>query len=148
VELSRAAPRSVPVPELAATVEARLGPVWSADPAQSRLTLAQTLLDFYINGVVGLSTHAPPFVTVPSERPVGFGPARLAAATQDKVPTLLHCLIDVPPFDRAVLRLLDGTRDRAAVAAAVAPEVPAGESADEKVAASLAQLARAALIVA
>ncbi len=153
VALYQAWPRPVPVPELTAAVADRLGPVWSADPARGRLTIAQALLDFYLAGLVTLHTHAPPLAVVPTDRPVGFPPARLAAADRDLVPTATHQEVTVPPLERFVLRLLDGTRDRAAVADAVAAAVRAGElpppagPPDRWADGALARLGRAALLV-
>jgi methyltransferase-like protein/SAM-dependent methyltransferase len=153
VALLEAWPRPVPVPDLTAAVAGRLGPVWSADPTRGRLTIAQTLLDFYLAGLVTLHTHAPPFAVEPSDRPVGFPPARLQAADRDLVCTATHQEATVPPLERFVLRQLDGTRDRAAVAAAVAdavragevppPDGPPGRWADD----ALARLGRAALLI-
>ncbi len=146
-------PAAVPVPELAAVVAERLGPVWAADPARGRRALAQTLLELYVSGLVWLHTHMPAFPVTPTDRPVGFPPARLQAADREVVASVRHHEVTVPPLERFVLRLLDGTRDRAAVADAVAAAVRAGElpppagPPDRWADGALARLGRAALLV-
>ena len=82
--------------------------------------LDNILTDAYAWGIVDLHVQ-PRLLTIrPSERPVASPLARLQACTSDVVTTLLH--VPVRIADTNALRLLplvDGTRDRAALAAAV-----------------------------
>ena len=82
--------------------------------------LEATLADAYLSGIVDLHVH-PPAVTIrASDRPVASPLARLQARTRADVTTLLHMQVGI--VDVNALRLLpflDGTRDRAALAAVV-----------------------------
>jgi methyltransferase-like protein/2-polyprenyl-3-methyl-5-hydroxy-6-metoxy-1,4-benzoquinol methylase len=155
-ELFRAWPKAVPVPALEAALAGRLGGRWSDDPDVGWRSLAQLLLDGHLNRLVMLHTHQPDYTAVPTERPVGFVVARHQAVTQPKVATVRHQEIPIPEFERAVLRLLDGTRDRAAVERRVAEAIEAGEvpppQGDRPLAdhvdLAFRQLAQAALLVA
>ena len=65
-----------------------------------------------------LHVWAPDLITTPSERPVASALARLQAADGTRVTTLRHRSVDVPDeLGRRLIGLLDGTRDRAALAA-------------------------------
>jgi hypothetical protein len=73
-----------------------------------------------IQGFVDLHTVAPPFVPTAGETPVAGAVARMqAAAGEAKVAALDHALKPIDDEERRLLPLLDGTRDRAALAAAV-----------------------------
>ncbi len=155
-ELFRAWPKAIPVSRLEAQVAERLGPRWSSDTDVGRRSLAQLLLDGHLNRLLILHTHQPEFTLEPSERPVAFAVARHQAATQARLATLRHQEAPVPEFERAVLRLLDGTRDRAAVTEAIAKAIEAGEvpapsdawPLPDHVGTAINQLARATLLVA
>jgi methyltransferase-like protein len=142
-------PRVLPVPELAAAVTDRLGT--AVGPL--RPVIAQTLAEGFMGGLLTLHTAAPPVVTAPTDRPVGFPPARVAAADRDVVPTARHMDVRLEPLDRFVLRLLDGSRDRSAVAAAVEEGVRAGAVAapdgpvPEAVDTTLLRLGKAAVLI-
>jgi SAM-dependent methyltransferase len=98
----------------------RLGEAWPAalpvadlgdDPA-----VAETLRRAYAANLVHLHVWAPDAVTAPSERPVASALARLQAAEGKRVTTLRHTGVEVPDeLGRRLIRLLDGTRDRAAL---------------------------------
>ena len=78
------------------------------------------LADAYLAGIVDLHVHPPTLTTTAPERPLASPLARLQARTRDNVTTLLHTQVGIA--DANALRLLplvDGTRDRAALAAAV-----------------------------
>jgi hypothetical protein len=76
--------------------------------------------------------------------------ARLQAGSGTTVATLRHGTVRIDDdLDRAVLRLLDGTRDRAALRAELAGFGGlAGDELAERVEASLERIARSALLVA
>ena len=87
--------------------------------------LEAILADAYTRGIVDLHVQPPALTSRPSDRPVASPLARLQAGTREDVTTLLH--MQVRLADRNALRLLplvDGTRDRAALAAAVRRYAP------------------------
>lgn len=82
--------------------------------------LENIVADAYVSGIVDLHIKPPVQTIVPPQRPVASPLARLQALDSDIVTTLLH--VPVRIADANALRLLplvDGTRDRAALAAAV-----------------------------
>ena len=82
--------------------------------------LDSALADAYLAGIVDLHVHPSALSTTAPERPLASPLARLQARTRDNVTTLLHTQVGIA--DANALRLLplvDGTRDRAALAAAV-----------------------------
>lgn len=82
--------------------------------------LESVLTDAYVSNLVNLHLHPPAVVAAVSERPVAGLVARFEAATRDNLTSLLHTRVQVPdPNARRLLTLLDGTRDRTALAAAI-----------------------------
>ena len=82
--------------------------------------LEAILADAYMAGIVDLYVHRPALTIKAPDRPVASPLARLQARTRDTVTTLLHTQAGIA--DANALRLLplvDGTRDRAALASAV-----------------------------
>lgn len=69
------------------------------------------------DGVIELHAGAARYATGAGLRPVGSPLARMQAAEGPLVATLRHVRIELPEFERAVLQVLDGTRDRAALVA-------------------------------
>jgi methyltransferase-like protein/ubiquinone/menaquinone biosynthesis C-methylase UbiE len=81
--------------------------------ARDTLTLATSLLNGYLSTeLVELHTHAPEFALEVTERPVGSLLARLQAARSNRVTNLRHEVIDLTPFEQAVLHHLDGNHNR------------------------------------
>lgn len=129
VHLAEIAPRAEPFADLWQHVAARLGQASGRAPARlaaGPTALAEGLLECYQAGIVEVRFRAPQFPREAGERPVGSPLARLQAATDARVTGLSHRLIELPEFDRAVLRQLDGTRDRAGVLDALAGLVEQG----------------------
>jgi methyltransferase-like protein/SAM-dependent methyltransferase len=121
-------PRALPLDELWQAVLGRTDP--PADPAadeQGRALLARSLVQMYLAGLAGLHAHVPAFVTTVSDRPRTTPLTRLQARSGAAVSNRRHRVIKVGGADRVVLQLLDGTRDRAALVAAVVEKVRAGE---------------------
>ncbi|HEX2542723.1 MAG TPA: class I SAM-dependent methyltransferase [Caldimonas sp.] len=78
------------------------------------------LREAYEAGIVELWVRPPPITIAAADRPLASPLARLQAGTRDRVTTLLHMAVSIA--DRSALQLLplvDGTRDRAALVAAV-----------------------------
>jgi methyltransferase-like protein/SAM-dependent methyltransferase len=119
--LAEAWPGSIPFDGLLAAAWARL----KAGPAPDRaamdeeaLELARALLTaFATTGkpLVELSLCPPCFAAQVSERPVAGPLVRLQAKTSHQVTSLRHETVSVPDFDRHLLQLMDGSRDRRAL---------------------------------
>jgi SAM-dependent methyltransferase len=122
----------------------RLGEAWPASLPVAELgddrAVTETLRRAYAANLVRLHVWAPRLTTTASERPVASALARLQAAEGTRVTTLLHTSVEVgDELGRRLIRLLDGTRDRAALTAEL------GRPADE-LERSLEGLARIGLL--
>ena len=111
--------------------------------------LEAILTDAFVSSIVALHVHPPALATTPSERPEASPLARYQARERDEVTTLAHTrvrLADAPT--RRLLTLVDGTRDRAALAAAINGPAFANDrtQAQAFVDFSLAQFARLGLL--
>ena len=100
----------------------RLGEAWPAALPVAELgddpTVTEMLRRAYAANLVRLHVWAPRLTTAASERPVASAVARLQAAEGTRVTTLLHTSVEVgDELGRRLIRLLDGTRDRAALLA-------------------------------
>lgn len=84
----------------------------------ARHELASVLLAAFVERAVELHTIEPPYATIAGERPVASPLARLQAERGDLVTNLRHDLVRLDDEARAMLRLFDGSRDRAALAEA------------------------------
>jgi SAM-dependent methyltransferase len=99
VALGDAWPRALPVAELGGDA------------------VGEALLRAYSVGLVQLHLWAPELATTPSEQPVASAIARRQAAEGTRITTLRHTSVDVPDeLGRRLITLLDGSRDRAALA--------------------------------
>jgi SAM-dependent methyltransferase len=98
---------------------ARIQSTLGHDAPAARKSLADELLQLYAAGIVQLRTWTPPVTSTVGDRPQASALARLQAASGDTVTTLLHQPMKIDGFDRALISLLDGTRDVATLAAAV-----------------------------
>jgi methyltransferase-like protein len=156
LELFERWPAAVPFGELfdAAAGALQLDQEQRAAP---RALLAALLVRGYIAHLVAIHCEPFPFVPAVSERPRASRLARLMAGQQTRVPTLRHRMVILPPLDRAVLKLADGTRSTEQIDASLSADqrelveqALAGNKqlADGRaaVADSLHRLARAALL--
>ena len=124
----------------------RLGEAWPAALPVAELgddpAVAETLRRAYAANLVRLHVWAPELTTTPSERPVASALARLQAAEGTRVTTLLHTTVEVgDELGLRLIRLLDGTRDRAALVAELGR--PAGRARAQPRGASQDRAARA-----
>jgi SAM-dependent methyltransferase len=107
----------------------RLGAAWPAAIPVAELgdgAVLEMLRRAYAANLVHLHSWQPELATEPSERPVASAVARLQAERGTRVTTLRHTSVEVADeLGRRLIGLLDGTRDRAALAAALGR--PAGE---------------------
>ncbi|MFO0926699.1 MAG: methyltransferase regulatory domain-containing protein [Gemmataceae bacterium] len=94
---------------------------------QAAPTLARALAALFQANFVGLHSHVPPFVLKPGKRPETTPLIRLQAQTGVGVCNRRHKLVELATFDRAVLALLDGSRDRPALIERLAALVGQGE---------------------
>jgi len=113
--------------------------------------LGALLTEAFVAGIVNLHVHPPALAAVGGMRPVASPLARVQAEARDEVTGLLHARVRLPdPNARRLLTLLDGTRDRAALAAAMVGP-PSGldrDTAGQFVDYALEQFGRLALLVA
>jgi SAM-dependent methyltransferase len=124
-------------PQLSGAVEAIAG-AWPQAVSFERLAadlgptardrLGSELLEIHAAGVIDLHSHPPAPARVPGPRPVATALARRqAAAGLDRVTSLRHASVRLEdPLAAHLLSLLDGTRDRADLEAAVRQYVDGG----------------------
>ena len=111
-------PELLPFDELLRAAWARLGRNGDATTlAADAAALAQVLLEVHQTSsrLVSLHSYAPPVTATPGERPLASPVARLQARTSEVVTNLYHQGVELIPFRRCLLLLLDGSRDRAAL---------------------------------
>ena len=138
-------PAPIPFSDLCAMAAARIGLTGDVDDARTA-TLGSDVLKSFCAGVVELHALGPAFVIEPGARPQTSPVARLQAARGAHVTNMRHEMVGVDDADRRLLSLLDGSLDRAAIAAQAFPGQPP-ESASEALDHALARLARQALLV-
>ncbi|HEX4883630.1 MAG TPA: class I SAM-dependent methyltransferase [Casimicrobiaceae bacterium] len=135
--LVAASPLALPVPAL----------LDAARPAGTRgRSVEAILLDAWVSGFAQLHAIGPAASAEPGALPTGARVARWQAPRREAVTNLRHETIRlVDPFARALLPLCDGTRDRAALAAALAdgrdPRDPALRAQVDETLGSLAKVA-------
>jgi SAM-dependent methyltransferase len=119
LRLAAAWPGAVAFPALCAEAHAQAG--GDAPPEVAEAVLADALLRGYLGGLLALHAHPPAPATAPGERPRAFALAREQAAAGDPaVTTLRHGNIHLDdPLARHLIGLLDGSRDRDAIVAAM-----------------------------
>jgi hypothetical protein len=90
-------------------------------PADTTEALAQLLLTGYAANILTLHAHAPAMATTAGERPVASRLARAQINRRETVSNLNGATVDLSgPVGGRLLKLLDGTRDRDALAADLA----------------------------
>ncbi len=131
LELGEAWPDWLAFPELLERVGRRLGA--SRAGPEAAAGLADFLLRCYRLGFAELHAHAAPFASRLSERPRACALARLAAHSFVAVPTLRHLVLSLDdPLARALLPLLDGSRDHGALRRELLAAVAGGDLALEQ----------------
>ncbi len=115
------APRTASIAEVAA---------WRATHAPDDTRPLEALLtEAYVGGVIDLYSQPAPLSSTASERPRASRIARLQAQSRPRVVNLRHESVNLTdPDARRLLLLLDGTRDRRALLAALAPAFARGEA--------------------
>lgn len=129
VELARNRPRLLPFDELFDRVWSRLtanrGDLPDAQPA--RAFLCDALARGFAVDLVTLNLHPPGFTMEPGETPTTSPLARLQAEEGERFTNLQGRTVEPEPFDRIVLRLLDGTRTRQQAMEVLKARVESGE---------------------
>jgi cyclopropane fatty-acyl-phospholipid synthase-like methyltransferase/methyltransferase-like protein len=138
-------PAPIPFPDLAAMAAARIGLTGDVDDVQSA-TLASDVLKSFCAGAAELRALGPAFVIEPGARPQASPVARLQAVRGAHVTNMRHEMVGIDDADRRLLSLLDGSLERAAIAAQAFPGQPP-KSASEALDDALERLARQALLV-
>lgn len=89
-------------------------------PEAERVALCDALLRSYAANLVALHVHPPALTTAPGDAPRTSALARHQAGTGQVVTNLRHASVRIEDeLGRRLVTLLDGTRDRAALAAAL-----------------------------
>ncbi len=123
------------------------------DAGRSALGVAVLRVVTQSSWMVELWQSPPRFVIEVSTRPTASPLARWQAGRQAKVTNLRHLLMPISDFDRLLLSLLDGTRDRATLLGCLLDAVHQGrlkvpgESLEALVNQRLAEFAQTALLV-
>jgi methyltransferase-like protein len=119
-----AAPAAIPFSSLLERARARPE---VADMEVPEPLLADAMLRCALVRMLDLTTHSECCATRLSERPVASSLARLEARSEPVVTSMLHVEVKLADFDKHVLRLLDGTRDREALVTEVLGASDRGE---------------------
>jgi hypothetical protein len=90
-------------------------------------TLAETIVRCFATSQIDLHAIEPPFAAGVIERPTATLFTRTLAGRSSSVTNRLHESIPLDDFERRVLCGLDGTRDRAALAALLTEQVLSGD---------------------
>jgi SAM-dependent methyltransferase len=138
------APRVVPVREAAQWLD-----VNAPEDAAAARPAPALLAEACYAGMIDLYTHPPPLAASAGERPVASAIVRWQAARQPGITNLRHEPMRVDdPHALALLALMDGTRTRDDLAAALASRLPEGEKqqAGERTATYLTQFALLGLL--
>jgi SAM-dependent methyltransferase len=149
VALGRRWPGFVPFAQLAAEVAAERG----AEPGGEELReILGALHECHRGGVLKLQPHAGIAQRNAGTRPLASPLARWMARSGNRVGSLRHELVELRDVDRVVLQLLDGTKDRGALAvalrrAAEAASVPLPDGAESELAQSLGILGIAGMLL-
>jgi methyltransferase-like protein/cyclopropane fatty-acyl-phospholipid synthase-like methyltransferase len=115
--LFRAWPGSLTLDRLWDDARELLGPDLAAPADVDRDMLSSILLKAHVSNLVGLHAYEPSFVVEAGERPVATVVSRYQAEAEINVVNLRHRVVSLDDFDRLMIRLLDGSRDRPAIVA-------------------------------
>jgi methyltransferase-like protein len=116
------------VREARVRVDAEVGkPASEQTLAKDPEMLGNDLLTCYTGALIELRAHTPRLTLVPSEKPVASSFARYRATSPTgMLVNLRHDPVNLDLFNRHLLALLDGTRDRNAIVASLAELVGKG----------------------
>lgn len=131
LQLGEAWPRSLPFATLFAAARSKLNPqpvvVDISHVTYDTQQLAEPLLRCYATALITLSVQPSRFTLEVSSRPLASRLARLQAGSGNSVTNHHHDTVHLNDLERHVLPHLDGEHDRAAIVAALAERVAAGD---------------------
>ena len=87
----------------------------SLSSEQDRTDATQTLARMCAMGALDVFSQPPQFCLQPGDRPLASPWARLQAEEGESICNLLHIIVEVDEYQRELLPLLDGSRDRDAL---------------------------------
>ena len=119
-------------------------------PGSDPGALAGILLSLCHRGLAELHVDPRPCAAIPGERPTTTALVRWQAKRGTHVASLIHTIVRAEGPERQLLTLLDGTRDRQALAAEIEPSIVPRMAHDEFLSAlegSLRKLARFGLLL-
>lgn len=129
--IAGAYPGGIRYTELLADAYASLRPWAPRTPsAQEEAVLTADLLRCALLGLLDVYLHPLPCVSRPGARPCASALARLQAGSGGNIASLRHETLDLSAPGRALLAMLDGTRDRARLLSAL-PELGSAEALDQ-----------------
>lgn len=126
--LHAAWPRTLSFDTLWQAVQSRLPSLAGQGPRTADVgprLLAETMLRCYLSNLVAMHLYPPHFVLEPGTWPEASPLARLQAATGPRLTNRRHRLVQLGELDCALLRLLDGSRNHAALLEALTDQVVA-----------------------
>jgi hypothetical protein len=147
-------PECIHFRELLAYSMAELGRSDAAQKAEDADDLAVALMHAHDSGYVEFRLRRTPLVGQSGERPKASPLAQLQLTYGDRVTTMLHQNVKIQdPLGQELIRLMDGTRDRAELKAGLEQFIHAAESAarnvvsKDKLEEKLSHLARLGLVI-
>jgi SAM-dependent methyltransferase len=125
--LAEQRPRPMSYGALAAAVAARLG-LDRTSTVRWAAANAPVMLDLVFDATIELRAGRARYAAEAGQLPIASPLARMQASEMDTVTTYRHGRVEVPAFERALLPLLDGTRDRSALVVAMTGRAIKGET--------------------
>ena len=129
IELSARWPQTLTFDGLVTAAQARLAGIGmvAVDSPQLRAGLATDLVECLLRQAIVVRSWSPPIAPASAERPRLSAFARRIAAEEGWLPGCYHTRHTIDRALRSLVPLLDGTRDRSAVIAALLERVESGE---------------------
>ncbi|MCB0337739.1 MAG: methyltransferase regulatory domain-containing protein, partial [Bdellovibrionales bacterium] len=94
---------------------------------QLRRELAETLLPYFLCGLLEIYSEPLPCISKIEQHPHAFASARVIASLRNWTTSAKHEYVPLGPFEQQLLPLLDGTRDRTELLQAMHQKLVSGE---------------------
>jgi methyltransferase-like protein len=138
-------PCAIDVDELIETALDRAEPyIGDAPVRKTRAAMTEDLFGAVTHGLISLHTQPPPCTNRPSDRPLAHPMAAFQAKRGPLVVDAHHTMHQLDPLALEILKLADGTRTRADIAAALGTRL---DTAQTTIDTAIAALTRSALFV-
>ena len=138
-------PECIHFRDLLAHSMAALGPSGAGKTASDTGDLASALVQSHGAGFVEFRMHKARFTTEPGEKPRASALAQLQFAENERATSLRHTVVEIrDAMGKSLVRLMDGTRDRAALLAGLGAQ---GTVTPEQLDENVRKLARLALVI-